>query len=126
VRGADVPEAQRGALRAERAQRLGVELHRQRQLGHRHELVAETRDVHVGVRDGRELERGLRALEDRPARISGELVEADDALALGRPVRRTSAGSGWRSCTRPRRNVNALSIARPSNQCANVLSSPTS
>ena len=82
VRGLDLAERVLGSHHPERAQRARVEPHRKPHLGERHEVLRQPAHVHVGVADLGQRERGLRAVEDRPARVRGELRVADDPLFL--------------------------------------------
>ncbi len=68
---------------AERLQGLGVEGDRQRRLGHRHVFVAQSGQVDVAVVGQPRPEQGRRALEDRAARVGGELAVVDAALLRG-------------------------------------------
>ncbi len=69
-------------------QRVRVELHRHRRLGHRDEALAQAGDVDVGVvgQRGAGVEEALHALEDRAARIGCELPVGDLATLLRGPV----------------------------------------
>ncbi len=65
----------------DRAERLAVELHRHRQLGHRHVAIAETGQVDVGVVVLRRREGGGHAAEQRPARVLAEAPRVEAPLA---------------------------------------------
>ena len=86
---------------ARRGERLGVELDRDRRLGHRDETLAELDEVDVAVVGERRPEQRHRPLEQRAARIGGELRVADLARSRPRPGRPCSRGTG--SHRRPRR-----------------------
>ena len=58
-------------------ERLGVELDRDRGLGHRDEALAELGQVHVGVVGELRREHRAHALEERAARVGGELGVLD-------------------------------------------------
>jgi hypothetical protein len=90
VRRRELAEPRGALVVAERGQRLGVEPHRDRRLGHRDVLVAELREVHVGVVGEVRAEHRLHALEQRAARVGGEAVDRPAAggqrLTAGRGV----------------------------------------
>ena len=71
---------------AGRLERLGVELDRDRRLGHRDEALAELDQVDVGVVGELRREHRAHALEERPARVGGELRVADLARVAGGAV----------------------------------------
>ena len=104
------------STRPERRERLGVELDRDRRLGHRDPALAEPGDVHVAV----VRHAGIETATPRAGRSTG----TGRCRSRGRRARRARArggsrgcrGSGWRSDTPPSPIVKALSIARPSNQ----------
>ena len=69
-------------------ERVRVELHRHRRLGHRDEALSQTGDVDVGVvgQGGARVEQALHALEDRAAGVGGELPIGDLPTLLCGPV----------------------------------------
>ena len=105
---------------ADRVERLRVELHRHRRLGHRDVALADAREVHVRVVGDVRREDLLDALEDRAARVRREAA-AGATRPPWRPGRRCSRGSGCRRTRLPSAKPKRFSIATPSNQWSSRL-----